>query len=50
MESALTDYARVTELDPTSIEPLKKQAMHKFNKKYVGLEAQRHVDVKAISL
>ena len=33
MEYALTDYSRVSELDPTCTEPLKRQAMHKYNKK-----------------
>ncbi len=32
VESALSDYSRVTELDPTCTEPLRRQAMHKFNK------------------
>ena len=35
MEYALSDYSRVSELDPKSTEPLKRQAMHKYNKGYM---------------
>ena len=35
MESALSDYCRVCELDPTNTEAISRQAHHKFNKKSV---------------
>ena len=35
IESALTDYAKVTELQPSNMEAISRQAMHKFKKGYV---------------
>ena len=34
VESALTDYARVNELQPSNVVAITRQAMHKFNKRY----------------
>ena len=42
-EYALSDYSRVAELDPKATEPLKRQAMHKYNKKYVYMVVCRNV-------
>ena len=33
MESAHSDYSKVSRLDPVTTVPLERQAMHKFNKK-----------------
>ncbi len=32
----MTDYSTISALDPTATDPIKKQAKHKFDSKYVN--------------